>query len=189
MSNNRFINSVKSSPVVGDFVALDFDGTILKNKSWAEFMTLEIHESVFEAVKILTQKGKGIIITTNRPEITKGTMKQESYAEAQNAIVEILRSQGANILGVWYCPSTDKNDPYLKPNPGMFLKLKTEQGIDWKKTPVLASSVADVKAGSAVGAEVIVIENESFNLKSLGSLRLGKQFKSFPSLLDYAKSL
>ena len=189
MSNNRFINSARMSPVMGDFVAVDFDGTILKNKSWGELMTLEIHESVIEAVKILTQKGKGIIITTNRPEISRGTMKQESYAEAQNGIIEILRSQGASILGVWYCPSTDKNDPYLKPNPGMFLKLKNEQGIDWKKTPVLASSIADVKAGSAVGAEVIIIENENFTLKSLGSLRLGKQFKSFPSLLDYAKSL
>jgi hypothetical protein len=49
--------------------------------------------------------------------------------------------------------------------------------------------MADVKAGSTVGAEVIIIENENFTLKSLGSLRLGKQFKSFPSLLDYAKSL
>ena len=189
MSNNRFINSVKLSPVMGDFVALDFDGTILKNRSWGELMTLEIHESVFEAVKVLTEKGKGIIITTNRPEIARGNMKQESYVDAQNAIVEALKSQGANILGVWYCPSTDKNDPYLKPNPGMFMKLKTEHGIDWKKTPILASSIADVKAGAAVGAEVIVIENDSFTLKSLGSLRLGKQFKSFPSLLDYAKSL
>jgi D-glycero-D-manno-heptose 1,7-bisphosphate phosphatase len=179
----------KSSPIVGDFVALDFDGTILKNRSWAEMMALEIHESVFEAVNLLTQKGKGIIITTNRPEITRGAMKQESYVDAQNAIVEALKSQGANVLGVWYCPSTDKNDPYLKPNPGMFMKLKAEHGIDWKKTPVLASSIADVKAAAAVGAEAIVIENDSFTLKSLGSLRLGKQFKSFPSLLDYAKSL
>jgi HAD superfamily hydrolase (TIGR01662 family) len=189
MSNNRFINQVSVNAIPGDFVALDFDGTLLKNTKWGEMVTLEIRESVIEAVKILADKGKGIIITTNRPEISKKTMKQESYVSAQDSIISILTQAGAKVLGVWFCPSADRNDPFLKPNAGMFLKLKNEKGIDWKKTPVLAGSIADVKAGNMVGAEVIIIENESFNLKSLGAIKLGKTYKSFPSLLDYAKSL
>ena len=62
-----------------------------------------------------------------------------------------FRSSGAEIAGVFHCPSADDGHPDRKPNPGLFLKAAAAHGLDMKACVSVGDRERDIRAALAAG--------------------------------------
>lgn len=63
----------------------------------------------------------------------------------------VFRSSGAEIAGVFHCPSADDGHPDRKPNPGLFLKAAAAHGLDMKACVSVGDRERDIRAALAAG--------------------------------------
>ena len=83
---------------------------------------------------------------------------------------QFVRDQGVAVMGTYWCPSVDKKDPFVVPNPGMFVRVTENLAVDWNKIPVLSVSEIDLSAANKVKAEPIMIGSKHNKYASYDSL-------------------
>ena len=65
--------------------------------------------------------------------------------------MDINRS-GGRIDEIFYCTSTDEENPYRKPNPGMAFEAKKKfPPIDFKKSIMVGNNLSDMQFGRNAG--------------------------------------
>ena len=124
-----------------------------------------------DGLKLLAEKNYAVILFIN--QFKTKPLAYESFQSMNATIENTIRNQKITLAGLYWCPTSDKNDPYVTPNAGMFMKATENQGIVWANTPVLATADADLKAANKIGANGVKIGRHS----------------EYKTVLDWAKSL
>lgn len=142
-------------------VGLDRDGVI--NVDLGTYVT---HPDSFkpipgslEAMAELRRKGYKIAIITDQGGIEKGIMTSEDVDKVHNRMFEMLGEAGCySIDALYYSASSRKEDPYAKPNTGMFKRCETEnKHIRFKGGYYVGDKMKDLKAALNVGATPVLV--------------------------------
>lgn len=151
---------------------------------------LQLAEGAETAVQILSQKGYDLLIISGQPSKKTKNLSIQDFENILSATREGVERLGGRIKNAYYAPGTDKNDPYVKPNAGMFEKAQNEGMVDWSKSYFVGFEANDIKAAVKVKALPVLIKpaNSEVNVKAL-ALTHQLKIQEFPSLLEFAQSL
>jgi len=157
-----------------DVVFLDRDGVINVYrvgcvKSWEEF---EFLPNTIEAIKILNKLGK-VIVITNQAAVARNLITEEELKELHKKMVDELKSKGAEIDFVYYCPhhpeKHHKDIPESclryrvececrKPGIGMLKKAVEKFNIDLNKSFFVGDQTVDIKTGQNAGCKTVLVK-------------------------------
>ena len=120
--------------------------------TYAEF---RLKEGVKGALEQLHSQGHFLILATNQPDLTYGTMTRDDH----DRIMAEVRQLPFN--DIFVCEH-GRNDgcECKKPKPGMLLEAAKKWGIDLKESFIVGDTKSDLEAGRAVGCKVIIIDHE-----------------------------
>ena len=148
-----------------------------------------------EAVKMIRDKGYDVVILTNQSGIQKGLYDTVDVDIVHNYMLELLAGVGCkSINGLYYSTTPFKDDPYRKPNPGMFKRASAEIGVDWTNGVYVGDKITDLKAAVKAKAKPILVrtgyglETEK-KLNTFANKDLKKRTETFNNLSEYAHSL
>lgn len=157
-------------------VFLDRDGTINEIVSFPELGLLEsplnteqfsLLPGAAKAIRILNRLGLKVIIASNQPSIAKGKMTEEAFERVRSKMRKELAENGAHVDAEYYCfhHPLARDARYRvgcecrKPKPGLLLQAAKDHGLDLSKCYVVGDSLADIKAGRAVGCRTFLVGN------------------------------
>lgn len=143
-----------------------------------------------QAIQLLTQKGYDFIIITGQPVNRSRALDVTDFENIISGTRDYIIELGGRVKNVYYAPSTDKNDPFVKPNPGMWERAQSENGFKWSETVFVGSEPNDVKASNKVKATPVLIKPANSEAK-MKAFELANNIKvqEFPSFLDFANSM
>jgi len=151
---------------------------------------LSIAEGVETALGILTRKGYDFLIIAGQPPNKTKNLEIVDFENILGATKEIADSVGARIKNAYYAPNTDKTDPFVKPNPGMFERAQNENMVVWEESYYIGADLNDVKAALKVKATPVLIKPAGSVLKTKAfELTNNVKAQEFSSLLEFAESL
>jgi histidinol phosphatase-like enzyme len=101
--------------------------------------------------------GKNISVVLFLNQFKPHVLPMEDLKNFADSVEQFVRDQGVAVLGMYWCPGIEKKDPFVVPNPGMFVRVTENLGINWDKIPVLSASEVDLSAAAKVKAEPIMI--------------------------------
>lgn len=191
--------STKHLPIYNKCViGLDRDGVI--NQDIGAYITdssdfIPIPYSL-EAVSLLRSHGHKVVIITNQGGIEKGVMSQQQVDTIHEYMFDLLGQAGCgSIDALYYSVSSRKNDPYAKPNIGMFKRCEKENPhIKFSKGFFVGDKLSDLKAAQKIGATPILVrtghghETECI-LKKFTYRKLNKITRIYDSLWDFAHEI
>ncbi len=186
-----YIKDVWKLQATRKVMGLTLFGVIYQNnKPFTPGDKLEIIPGVEEAISILAQKGYDFLIVTGQPPVKTKLLDVKDFENILTATRGVFEQRGGRIKNAYYAPGTDKSDPYVKPNPGMFERAQNEGMVQWKESFYIGAEINDIRVANKVGAEAVLIKPKSSALKTKAfELTQGSNFKEFESLFDFAKSL
>ena len=182
-----------TTPVIG----LDRDGTI--NVDTGGYVTkpeqFQPIEGSLEAVKMIRDKGYDVVILTNQAGIQKGMMDAVDVDIVHNHMLTLLGEIGCHSINVLYYSTTPfKDDPYRKPNTGMFKRASAEVGVDWTNGLYVGDKISDLKAAVKAKAKPVLVrtgygEETIKKLNTFANKDLKKRTEIFDDLNKFAHSL
>ena len=142
-------------------VGLDRDGVL--NKDLGTYCyKVEDFEAIpgsLEAVATLRRKGYKIVIISDQGGIEKGLFTQEDVDTVNLHMLDLLGKAGCfSIDGIYYSASSRKEDPFAKPNTGMFKRCEKEiKDIKFKQGYYVGDKIKDLKAAVNMGAKPVLV--------------------------------
>ena len=173
---NRYKSLLKNTQKSDKFIGLFPWGTIIDSEK-TDHKKDEIHftDQGIEFLQSLARKNVSVVMFINQFKPYPIPMdKLKSFADAVEGYV---RSQNVSVHGVYWAPGYDKKDPFVVPNPGMFLRVTENLGTNWENIEVLSASEVDLSAAVKVKATPVLIGSEH------------KKYKSFTDLTSWVNSL
>lgn len=148
-------------------VFLDRDGVINEYPGDFNYVTnlQEFHllPGVGEALKKMNSKGYKLFVVSNQAGVSKGIYSQEILDGITSYMLEALKSDGAEISGVYYCTHRDEDEcSCRKPKTGLVSKaiddLK-ESGVilDIKSSYFIGDTMRDIETGKKAGLKTILV--------------------------------
>lgn len=147
-------------------------------------------EGADRAIQIMTQKGYDFVIITGQPPSRTRTLEINDFENILSGARQFVDQMGGRIRNAYYAPGTDKNDPYVRPNTGMWERAAAENNIKWDDCYFIGSDTNDIKASVKMKATPVLIKSNNMESK-LKAFELTHQtkVKEFSSLLEFANSL
>lgn len=151
---------------------------------------LEILPGVPESLRALRQAGFRLIVVTNQPDISRGSMTREILNTLHRHLLATL-----DLDAVKVCCHVDEDDCCCrKPRPGMILEAAAEWGLDLAASYLVGDRWRDIEAGQAAGCKTVWIRSDYAERQPRGfdaeapSLQLASQWiladRSAPSFSD-----
>ena len=159
-----------------------FNVLIDNSKPFTPGDQLEIYPFVQEAIQILTQKGYDLLFITGQPPRRTRDIAIEDFDNILDSLKNITSEYGGTAKASYYTPSSDKNDPYVKPNIGMFRRAENENNILWKDTFFIGCDKNDIKAALSLPTTAILVGNTKDNIKN-------DSVQKFKNLLEFAEAV
>jgi len=120
----------------------------------ANLSELEILPGVQEACSTLKRAGLGLIVITNQPDLSRGTMERGAV-DAMNA--EVRERLGLDDVRV--CPHDDADRcDCRKPAPGLLLAAAREWGIALDRSVMVGDRWRDIESGRRAGCKTVFID-------------------------------
>ena len=133
--------------------ALERDGRPYPPTTLAEF---EILSDVSAACAKLKAAGFLLVVTTNQPDVGRGTLKQEVVEKIHAHMMALLPIDRVEVC---FHPGRGLSDcDCRKPKPGMLLRAARELGIDLAQSWMVGDRWRDVDCGYAGGCRTIFID-------------------------------
>jgi histidinol phosphatase-like enzyme len=173
-------------------IALNLFGVLYDNSTpFSPGSNLNIADGVEVGIQMLAQKGYDLLVVTGQPPLRTKNLEITDFENILGATSDIIQKLGGTLKNAYYAPSTDKTDPFVKPNTGMFERAETEGQIAWKDSHYLSVESADIRAASKMGAVPVVIRSATNKDLKFKALEMTNNVKilEFNSLADYAQSL
>jgi D-glycero-D-manno-heptose 1,7-bisphosphate phosphatase len=115
---------------------------------------VELLPGVPEACERLRAGCYLLIVVTNQPEITRGTLTREAVDAVNGYLAERLPLDEIVI-----CPHDDGDRcACRKPKPGMLLDAARRHGIDLQASYLVGDRWRDIEAGQAAGVRTVFID-------------------------------
>lgn len=174
MSRFKYLLDVKpiaqaGSKTIGIF---PFNSLVDPDKTDIYSGAMAFHESAVQGLKLLAEKNYSVVLFIN--QFKKKPLPPEHFMALNQALEGFVKSHGINVVGLYWCPSTDRNDPYVVPGAGMFTRATENQGISWEGIDVISTSDNDLIAAERAKANPIKIGKGS------------SKWTLHENLLDYA---
>lgn len=149
-----------------------------------------------DAVAELRRKGYKIAIITDQGGIEKGIYTQEDVDKVHEKMLDLFGQAGCfSIDAIYYSASSRKEDPYAKPNTGMFKRCENEvKDIKFKEGFYVGDKMKDLKAAMNVGARPVLVRT-GYGLETEQELnkftyrKIKARTIIFDTLEDFVKSL
>jgi D-glycero-D-manno-heptose 1,7-bisphosphate phosphatase len=149
-----------------------------------------------EAIAILRQNGYKIAIITDQGGIEKGIYTSEDVDNLHSHMLDLLGSAGcSSIDAIYYSTSSRKEDPFAKPNVGMFKRCENEiSDIRFSEGYYVGDKIKDLKAAMKIGARPVLVrtgygvETEK-DLNKFTYREIKKKVLIFDDLLSFARYL
>jgi HAD superfamily hydrolase (TIGR01662 family) len=151
---------------------------------------LQIADGAEAAIKLLAQKGYDLLVISGQPAHRTRNLEVQDFENILAATRDGVERLGGRIKNAYYAPGVDKNDPYVKPNAGMFERAQNEKMVKWSETVFVGADVTDVKAATKVKATPVLIKSKNNEVKTK-AFELTHQIKvqEFSSLLDFVNTI
>ena len=141
---------------------LDRDGVINRRiidgyvTQWEEF---EFLPGVLDALGILAQRFKYIIVITNQQGVGKGLMTMDQVVEIHDRMCTAIENHGGRIDGILVCPQlATEPDNYRKPSPEMaYMAQEIYPEIDLAKCIRVGDGATDMEFGRNAGTCTVFI--------------------------------
>ena len=148
-----------------DTLLLDRDGVINRMlpgdyvKNWDEFEWLP---GVKEALAEAATRFPRIYIVTNQRGVGRGVMTNEDLAKVHARMLEEIAAAGGRIDGIYVCTATNDDDPWRKPNRGMFDEILREhpEAVP-EKTVMIGDATSDMLFARNCGIRGVLVGNNS----------------------------
>jgi D-glycero-D-manno-heptose 1,7-bisphosphate phosphatase len=147
-------------------VFLDRDGTINEE---VDFVCspdeLHLIPGAAGAIRRLNQAGLITCVISNQSGVARGLLTEEDLMRIHAKLEQDLQLEEARLDRIYYCPHhpTEGVPPYnisctcRKPATGMLESGREEFSIDLKRSFVIGDRLADIGAGTAAGAQTILV--------------------------------
>lgn len=142
-------------------VGLDRDGVINRD---LETYCYKIEDfdpipGSIDAIATLRRKGYKIVIITDQGGIEKGIYTPEQVDTLHEHMLKLFGEAGCfSIDAIYYSASSRKEDPFAKPNTGMFKRCEKEfKDIQFKEGYYVGDKIKDLKAAVNIGARPILV--------------------------------
>jgi len=120
----------------------------------ANLSELEILPGVQEACSTLKRAGLGLIVITNQPDLSRGTMERGAV-DAMNA--EVRERLGLDDVRVCPHDDTDRCD-CRKPAPGLLLAAARDWRIALDRSVMVGDRWRDIESGRRAGCKTVFID-------------------------------
>lgn len=142
-------------------IGLDRDGVINRDLGTYCFTpeTFDPIPGSIEAIAEMRQKGYKIAIITDQGGIEKGLYTQDDVQRVHDHMFQLLGQAGCtSIDAIYYSASSRKEDPFAKPNTGMFKRCEKENpDIKFKEGYYVGDKIKDLKAAVNMGAKPVLV--------------------------------
>jgi D-glycero-D-manno-heptose 1,7-bisphosphate phosphatase len=142
-------------------IGLDRDGVINRDLGTYCYRVEDFDpiEGSIDAVAELRRKGYKIAIITDQGGIEKGIYTQEDVDRVHEHMLDLLGQAGcSSIDAIYYSASSRKDDPFAKPNVGMFKRCEKEvPDIKFNQGYYVGDKIKDLKAAIKMGAKPILV--------------------------------
>ncbi|MBA3813073.1 MAG: HAD-IIIA family hydrolase [Alphaproteobacteria bacterium] len=140
-------------------VLLDRDGVINEDrkdsvKSQDEFILLP---GVLPAIKLLNKASIPVAIVTNQAVVGRGELSLEGLENIHECFTEALKKEGAFIDKIYVCTSTDSQNYYRKPNPGLLAQALNDFAIKPKDAVFIGDALRDLEAATAIQCSRVLV--------------------------------
>lgn len=142
-------------------IFLDRDQTISDTmgyiKNYSEFKWFDFS---FEALKILQETGRKLIIITNQGGVSMGFITEKELNHIHQKMLNDLKNNGINIHGVYYCPHHNTNEECTCRKPGnkMIMDAAKEHKLNLTNCYMIGDGMKDVIAGNSSGCKTILLK-------------------------------
>ena len=142
-------------------IGLDRDGVInrdLGTYCW-KIDDFDPIEGSIDAIAELRRKGYKIVIITDQGGIEKGLYSQQDVDTLHEHMLKLFGAAGCfSIDAIYYSASSRKEDPFAKPNTGMFKRCEKEfKDIKFKEGYYVGDKIKDLKAAANIGAKPVLV--------------------------------
>ena len=142
-------------------IGIDRDGVInedLGTYCWRIDDFVPITGSI-EAITALRHSGFKIVIITDQGGIEKGLFTSDDVDRLHEHMFTLLGQAGcSSIDALYYSASSRKQDPFAKPNTGMFKRCEKEHpDIKFNQGFYVGDKIKDLKAAARMGATPILV--------------------------------
>jgi len=155
-------------------IFLDRDGVINNGDLYYTYKIEDFHfnKDVFEALKLVKEKGYLLIVITNQGGISKGEYCKTDVDILHQHMINELLKEDIIIEEVYYCPHHDSIENCIcrKPNSGNIEKAMARFNIDSTQSFLIGDGERDIEAGEKAGLTCFKIEKNESILKICQSL-------------------
>ena len=161
-------------------IFLDRDGVINEQVSggyvtqWSQFRFVPGIERLIAG---LTELGLPLIVVSNQAGIEKGFIPYTALNDITYRFVASLRSYGARIHAVYYCPHSARREcSCRKPRPGLLERAARDWHLDLNSSVLIGDSPSDAEAARAAGCRAILVPRTTTECRKSfrGSTGLGR---------------
>ena len=115
--------------MAGKALFLDRDGVVNVDGGYVHRIEdFRLVPGILNLCRQAKEKGYLVLVATNQSGIGRGMFSEDDFERLTEYMRGVFRSSGAEIAGVFHCPSADDGHPDRKPNPGLFLKAAAAHG-------------------------------------------------------------
>lgn len=172
MNRYKFLIKNKNpSQIIGLFpwgTIIDPDATKLNDNQ------LSFYEDGITFLQQLSTNNISVVLFFNQFKLKP--INIPAFKELVDTVEKFVISHNVTVLGAYWCPESDKKNPFVVPNPGMFLRVTDNIKLKWDNIPVLSCNDLDLSAALKVSATPIKIGGTH------------SKYKSFNSLLEWGSS-
>lgn len=112
-----------------------------------------------EAVAKLRHMGYKIVVITSQSGIDRGHMTIQDVENIHTHMLDLFGKAGCpSIDGIYYSSGATKQDPFVKPNTGMFKRCEEyDRSIKFNEGFYVGHTIADLKAAIKIGARPVLV--------------------------------
>ena len=147
-------------------VFLDRDGTVNEEVGYlGDLSKLRLIPGAGVAIRRLNEAGFMVVLVTNQSGVARGYFPESLVHEAHTRLCEMLKSEGARIDAVYYCPHHPKaGNSHLttdcdcrKPKTGLIDRAVKELDIDIKHSFLVGDKWSDIELAQRAGVHAILV--------------------------------
>lgn len=114
-----------------------------------------------EAVAKLRHMGYKIVVISNQGGIDRGYMTIQDVENIHQYMLDLFGKAGCpSIDGIYYASGAVKQDPFVKPNVGMFKRCEEyDKAIKFNEGFYVGDTIADLKAAIKIGARPVLVRS------------------------------
>ena len=144
-------------------IFLDRDGIINKERgdyTWKKDQ-FEFTDNLFSFLRLWAKKGFKFMVITNQGGINKGIYKHEHVLDLHNWMRSKLKSEGIEILDIFYCPHHSDYQKCLCRKPGSQLieKASALYHVNFDHSIMIGDRERDVEAAKRIGIQGLLVES------------------------------